>query len=73
MKDEIVWLTQEHMAELFDKNRTVITKHINNIFKEGKLDKDSNVQKMHFSNSEIMKKSTRKLVDFFCLKICKIL
>ena len=35
MKDETVWLTQEQMAELFDKNRTVITKHINNIFKEG--------------------------------------
>ena len=51
MKDETVWLTQEQMAELFDKNRTVITKHINNIFKEGELDKDSNVQKMHFSNS----------------------
>ena len=42
---------KDEMAELFDKNRTVITKHINNIFKEGELDKDSNVQKMHFSNS----------------------
>ena len=50
MKDETVWLTQEQMAELFYKNRTVITKHINNIFKEGELNKDSNVQKMHFSN-----------------------
>ena len=65
MKDETVWLTQEQMAELFGKDRTVITKHISNIFKEGELDKYSNVQKMHFSNSEIMKKSTRKLVDFF--------
>lgn len=35
--DETVWLTQKQMAELFDKDRSVITKHINNIFKEGEL------------------------------------
>ena len=35
MKDETVWLTQAQMAELFGKDRTVITKYINNIFKEG--------------------------------------
>ena len=52
MKDETVWLTQSQMAELFDKDRTVITKHINNIFKEGELDEKSNVQKMHFPNSD---------------------
>lgn len=40
---ETVWLTQQQMAELFDKERSVITKHIN-IFKEKELDKDSNVQ-----------------------------
>ena len=34
MKDETVWLTQAQMAKLFDRDRTVITKHINNIFKE---------------------------------------
>ena len=33
MKDETVWLNTEQMAELFDKDRTVITRHINNIFK----------------------------------------
>ena len=65
MKDEIVWLTQEHMAELLDKKRTVITIPIYYNFKEGKIDIQNNVKKMHFSNSEIMKKSTRKLVDFF--------
>lgn len=31
---ETVWLTQQQMAELFDKERSVITKHIGNIFKE---------------------------------------
>lgn len=40
------------MSMLFDKDRTVITRHINNIFKENELDKESNVQKMHFPNSD---------------------
>ena len=52
MKDETVWLTQEQMAELFGKDRTVITRHINNIFKDGELEEKSNVQKMHFANSD---------------------
>lgn len=51
MKDETVWLTQAQMAELFGKDRTVITRHINNIFKE-ELEEESNVQKMHFPNSD---------------------
>ena len=33
-----VWLTQSQMAELFGRDRTVITRHIRNIFKEGELD-----------------------------------
>ena len=41
MEDETVWLTQDQMAELFDKGRTTITEHINNAFKEGELDEKS--------------------------------
>jgi hypothetical protein len=41
MQDETVWLTQKAMAELFDIDRTVITKHLSNIFKEGELQRDS--------------------------------
>ena len=52
MKDETVWLNQMQMAELFDKDRTVITRHINNIFKEGELEKKTNVQKLHIPNSD---------------------
>ena len=37
MENETVWLTQAQMAELFQKDRTVITRHIRNIFKEGEL------------------------------------
>ena len=36
---ETVWLTQQQMAELFDKERSVITKHIGNILKEKESDK----------------------------------
>ena len=52
MKDETVWLTQDQMAKLFGKDRTVITRHINNIFKDGELEEKSNVQKMHIANSD---------------------
>lgn len=52
MKGETVWLTQEQMGKLFEKDRTVIARHISNIFKDGELDEKSNVQKMHFANSD---------------------
>jgi hypothetical protein len=39
--DETVWLTQAQIAELFDKHRVTITDHINNVFSEGELDKNS--------------------------------
>ena len=37
---ETVWLTQVQMCQLFGRDRTVITKHINNIFKEGELERE---------------------------------
>ena len=40
LENETVWLTQAQMAELFQKDRTVITRHINNIFKEGELERE---------------------------------
>ncbi|NOQ67874.1 cell filamentation protein Fic [Patescibacteria group bacterium] len=47
-----VWLSQKMIAKLFDVDRTVITKHLKNIFESGELDEKSNVQKMHFSHSD---------------------
>ena len=38
LENETVWITQAQMAELFQKDRTVIGRHIRNIFKEGELD-----------------------------------
>lgn len=40
LENETVWLTQSQMAELFGRDRTVITRHINNCYKEGELDKN---------------------------------
>lgn len=41
MKDETVWLTQKQMAELFEKDRRTVTRHIQNIYKDGELDENS--------------------------------
>lgn len=41
VKDETIWLTQKAMAELFDVDRSVITKHLQNIFKEDELNESS--------------------------------
>ena len=38
---ETVWLSQAQMCELFDRERSVITKHVNNIFKDGELERDA--------------------------------
>lgn len=47
-----VWLTQAQMSELFQKDRTVITRHINNVFAEGELDEKSNVHFLHIAFSD---------------------
>lgn len=52
LQNETVWLTQMQMAELFGKERSVISKHIFNVFKEGELDEKRNVQKMHIPFSD---------------------
>lgn len=38
---ETVWLTQDQMSQLFGRERSVITKHVRNVFREGELDPDS--------------------------------
>jgi hypothetical protein len=52
LEEESVWLSQKEMSVLFQKERSVITKHINNVFKEGELDEKSNVQILHISSSD---------------------
>ena len=62
LKSDTVWLTQKQISELFDKERSVVTKHINNIFKEQELDEKSNVQNLHIANSD-------KPVAFYSLDV----
>lgn len=40
LENETVWLNQAQMAELFQKDRTVIGRHINNVYREGELERD---------------------------------
>ena len=52
LQEETVWLSQENLVNLFVRDQSVISRHINNVFKEGELDKKSNMQKMHIPNSD---------------------
>ena len=47
LENETVWLTQAQMVELFQKDQSVIARHISNVFREGELDKVSNMQILH--------------------------
>jgi hypothetical protein len=49
---DMVWLTQPQMAELFGCERSVVAKHVNNVFTEDELDRKSNVQNMHIATSD---------------------
>ncbi|MBR2438119.1 MAG: cytochrome C biogenesis protein CycH, partial [Bacteroidales bacterium] len=46
LENETVWLTQEQMSILFGRDRTVITKHINNIYNDNELEEASTCSKM---------------------------
>ena len=61
-QDDSVWLSQEQMAILFERDRTVIVKHIAKIFSEGELEEKSNVHFLHIANSD-------KPVKFYNLNV----
>lgn len=56
--EDTVWLTKEQMSLLFDRDRTVISKHINNIYKEEELDEQSTCAK----NAQVQLEGKRKIV-----------
>lgn len=62
MQNETVWLSKAQMAELFQRDRSVISKHIKNVFEEGELSRESNVQILHVANSD-------KPVEFYNLDV----
>lgn len=61
--EETVWLTQDQMAELFQKSKSTINEHISNIYEEGELDKNETMRK--FGNSEFSTKPT----NFYSLDV----
>ena len=51
-EEETVWLNQAQMVELYGRDTSVISRHIRNIFKEGELDKESNLHFLQIANSD---------------------
>ena len=60
--DDNVWLTQAQMTDLFHKDRTTITRHINNAFRTNEVDRKSNVRFLHIAFSD-------KPVKFYSLDV----
>ena len=52
LSNETVWLSQDQLTVLFERDQSVISRHLSNVFKEGELTKESNMQKMHIANSD---------------------
>ena len=50
LENETLWLTIDHMAELFQKSRSTINEHILNIYQEGELDKEESMRKIGISD-----------------------
>jgi hypothetical protein len=62
MNDDTVWLTQDQMAMLFDKGRSIIAEHILNVYKEGELDENTTCRKFRQVRKEgKVHKDTTKL------------
>ncbi len=52
LESETTWLSQEQISNLFGRERSVITKHLKNIFSEKELEEKSNVQNLHITGSD---------------------
>ena len=66
--EDTVWLSKEDMSTLFDRDRSVITKHINNIYKEGELDRESTCAKNAHVHLEGSRTITRT-IEFYNLDV----
>jgi len=66
IQNETVWLTQQKIADLFGVDRTVITKHLKNIFSEAELDKEATCAKIAQVQLEGERKVTRN-IEFYNL------
>jgi prophage maintenance system killer protein len=64
LERETVWLTQQQMADLFGRERSVVTKHVRNVFKEGELDPQATSAKFAQVRSEGGRAVTREVEHF---------
>ena len=64
-QNDTLWLTQKKISELFEKDRSVISKHLKNIFKEGELDENMVCAKFaHTTQHGAIKGKTQELFPF---------
>ena len=61
---DTVWLSLNQMAQLFDRNKSTISRHISNVFEEGELDRDSTVADFATVQIEGTKEVTRNIEHF---------
>ena len=66
IQDNTVWLTQKLIAKLFDVDRTVVTKHLNNIYQDGELSKEATCANFAQVQNEGSRQVTRD-IDFYNL------
>ena len=62
MENDTVWLSANQMAMLFDRDEKTVRKHINNVFSDGELEKESNTQFLRLAHSD-------KTVAFYTLDV----
>ena len=68
LEDETVWLTQNQMSELFQTTKQNVSLHLNNVFKEGELDKNSTVKEYLIVQKEGNRQVSRK-TSFYNLDV----
>ena len=72
LENETVWLSQQQMADLFNTSRTNIIEHINNIYEEEELDKNSTCQNFRQVRKEGNRNVTRE-IPFYNLDLIWII
>src|SRR3989338_8584021 len=66
LHNENIWITQKRMADLFNVGVPAVSKHLDNIYSEGELDKDSTVSKMEIVQKE-GQRDIKRNVEFYNL------
>ncbi len=64
MQDETVWLTQAQMAEVFDRDVRTINDHLENIFSDWELYKDSTIRKFRIVRKEGQREVSREIEHY---------